>query len=892
MHIQRIAVKNFRKLHDLEVEDLEEGLTVIVGDNEEGKSTMLKALQAAFFERHKITGKPAKEMLPFGSKVRPEIEVDFEANGVSYCLKKAFKQSSSALLESYSQRWQGDAAEEKLREILGFTSPKRGAAKNEHRGLSGLLWVEQGRAFNPLEFNSDTHSSILEAIEGEVRQVTGGERGRKLLGAIGKRYSEYYTPTGKEKDKLKDARAEVEALRQEIGELEDKLSQYEGKVDRLDDLRKKLDRYEEENTLEYAEEEAKEAVKAERELEETEKEFEIASAVLDAADKSLEVSVKERAERNRKIERLEKSKSELYSIGELLERVEEERKEAAAAQSLAEGSLQNARRDYEETRRSRIEAQRKLKRVEALDSLNKLTEKRDRSQRVREELDEHKMSMAAIRIEEEDLISLRRKADELARRRAISDAVATTIEFSPTGPLGGQSVSANGEVIDVSEPYKIKERTSLNLEGFGGMVVTPGGEDIRLSREAVRNLQSDFNSSLSAFAYSSLSKAEEDFRRKNELRVEVEKSQARLDEIVPEGLEQLEDDIKVQYGVLASSTLDGEQPPLSLEVARAREVARAAEESARSAEEAAEKARVSAEKILEAENKKLSGVNEEWVKRKTSFENTSRDTANLDAEIAAERAGKPDERLREELSKAERERERREEALNELKSQLEEMLPELIRSERERTQDVLSNLKQQIDREQRQSDDLKIELRTLGQIGLGEALDEKISEHTQAQQELERLEQDADAWKLLKETLEAAEKEAKEAFIAPVTERLQPYMKYVLPRASLNLDTESLAIDSLQRDGVEEPFQDLSVGTREQIAVLARLALAEILLEDGRPVAVILDDPLVNSDDKRFRLMSAALREAAEKMQILILTCHEQRHQSLGATMVQLQDCY
>ncbi len=858
-------------------------MTVIVGDNEEGKSTMLKALQAAFFERHTISGKPAKEMLPFGSKVRPEIEVDFEANGVSYRLKKTFKQSPSALLESHYQKWQGDAAEDKLREILGFTPPKRGAAKNEHRGLSGLLWVEQGRAFNPLEFNPDTRSSILEAIEGEVRQVTGGERGRKLQEAIHKRYSEYYTPTGQKKEKLKNALAKVEVLREEIGELKDKLSQYESKVDRLDDLRKKLNRYREEDALEHAEEEADEAVEAEKRLEATETEFEIASAVLNAAKNSLELSEKERSDRKTKIEKLKEFKSELYSIGELLERVEEEYNEAAAARSFAEESLQNAREDYEGARRNRIDAQRKLKRAEALDSLDKLARKRGRSQRVREELVEHKISVVSIRIEEEDLISLRKKADELAKRQAISDAVATTIEFSPTGR---QSVSANGEVVDVDEPYKIKEKTYLNLEGFGGVAVTPGGEDIRLSREAVRNLQSDLSSSLIAFSYSSLSEAEEGFRKKSELRIEIEKSQARLDEIVPEGLEQLEDDIKVQREVLASSTLDMNEPPLSVEAARV------AEESARSAEEAAEKARVSAEKMFEAENKKLSDVNEEWIKRTTSFETISRDTENLDAEIAAERASKPDERLREDLNKAERECEKREAALNELKSQLEEMLPELIRSERERTQDVLYGLKQQIDREQRQSDDLKIELRTLGQTGLGEALEEKYSEHAQAKQKLERLELDAGAWKLLKETLEAAEKDAKEAFIAPVTERLQPYMKYVLPHASLNLDAESLAIDSLQRDGLEEPFQALSVGTREQIAVLARLALAEILLEDDKPVAVILDDPLVNSDDERFRLMSAALREAAAKMQILILTCHEQRHQSLGAEMVQLQDCY
>lgn len=38
MLICRVAVRNFRKLlHGVEINELEPGLTVIVGDNEEGK---------------------------------------------------------------------------------------------------------------------------------------------------------------------------------------------------------------------------------------------------------------------------------------------------------------------------------------------------------------------------------------------------------------------------------------------------------------------------------------------------------------------------------------------------------------------------------------------------------------------------------------------------------------------------------------------------------------------------------------------------------------------------------------------------------------------------------------------------------------------------------------
>ncbi len=886
MHIRRIAVKNFRKLLDVEVENIGTGLTVVVGENEEGKSTMLKALQAAFFERHNYSGKAAKGMLPFGSKVRPEIGVDFEANDVEYRLKKGFIQSPSALLESNSQKWQNAAAEEKLREILGFTSP-RGATSKKHHGLSGLLWVEQGRAFNPLELNQDTLSSVHEAIEGEVGQVTGGERGRKLLEAIDERYSKYFTPTGREKQKLKDAQDKVEALQKEVNKLESELSEYEGKVDRLQIIKEKLERYEKEDTLGHAENEEKKAANAEKILAETEGKCEIASAELDAAEKSFEIIENEHSNRNSKIEKLKKYKSAILDAKKLLEQSEEARRETTESQSLAEEQMREARKDFEKARSDLIAAQRRLKREEALASLGILEERLDRAQKVKEEVDNYRISAKAIGVTEENLVSLKKIATELDRKRAALEAVATTIEFSPTDD---QIVTVDDWtddlIVDTDIPLRIKERTSLELEGFGELTVTPGGEDIRLSRITVDNLQSNLKSSLDELGYSSIGEAEENFRKKSELLIEREKAQALLDGIVPEGLEHLESDIKVQRETLASMTVDEDEHPVS------KQEAQRLEENALSAEEEAENERKMAERILEAENKKLSEAKEEWIKNSTSFETTKRDMESLEQDINTERANKSDEQLKEELSKAERRRDERELALDKLTEQLDAMSPDLIRSERERTQEVLSNLKQQIDREKQQARDLEVELRTIGQTGLGEKVEEERSKHTQAEQTLERLLVDAEAWRLLKETLEKAEREAKETFIAPVREHLQPYMRYVLPRTSLNLDADSLEIDSLQRDGLEEPFQSLSVGTREQIAVLARLALGEILQEDNKPVAIILDDPLVNSDDERFRLMSAALRKAAKKMQVLILTCHEQRYQSLGARMVPLQDCY
>jgi uncharacterized protein YhaN len=72
-----------------------------------------------------------------------------------------------------------------------------------------------------------------------------------------------------------------------------------------------------------------------------------------------------------------------------------------------------------------------------------------------------------------------------------------------------------------------------------------------------------------------------------------------------------------------------------------------------------------------------------------------------------------------------------------------------------------------------------------------------------------------------------------------------------------------------------EPCEALSRGTQEQLAILTRIAFADLLLEQGRPVSLILDDQLVYSDDGRLDTMIEILSEVATRMQVIVLTCRE-----------------
>ncbi len=142
---------------------------------------------------------------------------------------------------------------------------------------------------------------------------------------------------------------------------------------------------------------------------------------------------------------------------------------------------------------------------------------------------------------------------------------------------------------------------------------------------------------------------------------------------------------------------------------------------------------------------------------------------------------------------------------------------------------------------------------------------------------------------LLLDTLATAERETKERYLAPVIRRVTPYLRSLFPGAEIAYD-DTLRITGLTREhlGTEE-FDRLSDGTQEQLAVLARLGFAEMLIDQGKPAMAILDDALVYSDDERIERMFDILTQASAKTQILILSCREDLFARLGGNRVELK---
>ena len=184
---------------------------------------------------------------------------------------------------------------------------------------------------------------------------------------------------------------------------------------------------------------------------------------------------------------------------------------------------------------------------------------------------------------------------------------------------------------------------------------------------------------------------------------------------------------------------------------------------------------------------------------------------------------------------------------------------------------------------------LQSHIEALEGAGLDEAIQQKAREVELAEDQLQRYEREVSVLTLLLSTLRSAETEAKERYLSPVLKRVRPYLQLLFPGAEITIDENLHIVGVVRENGYEESFDHLSMGTQEQIAVLVRLAFAEMLVEQGHPATVVLDDALVFSDDRRMGRMFDILNMVGQQVQIIVLTCREQLFEGIGGQHLSLQ---
>ena len=91
--------------------------------------------------------------------------------------------------------------------------------------------------------------------------------------------------------------------------------------------------------------------------------------------------------------------------------------------------------------------------------------------------------------------------------------------------------------------------------------------------------------------------------------------------------------------------------------------------------------------------------------------------------------------------------------------------------------------------------------------------------------------------------------------------------------AAVNVDTDHFAVALLCRDRPDMvPLELASHGTRDQVSLLLRLALCEVLSSSGEAMPLLLDEPVLTSDPRRRELMIAFLHNLSASHQVVLTT--------------------
>ena len=205
MKLRSLALNQFKKFTSpVRLHGIGDGLSVLVGPNEMGKSTLLDALRAVLFEKYSSKAQPITDLQNDRNQAGPVVELAFELDDGLYQITKRFiKHPYARLACPDGRKLEGDAAEDTLRGLLDFDEPGRAGANPETLGMWNVLWVQQGQSFSALDLPDSARSNLHSALESEVGNVLGGWRGRALPQSIEEQLGELVTSTSRPRGEYK-----------------------------------------------------------------------------------------------------------------------------------------------------------------------------------------------------------------------------------------------------------------------------------------------------------------------------------------------------------------------------------------------------------------------------------------------------------------------------------------------------------------------------------------------------------------------------------------------------------------------------------------------------------------------------------------------------------------
>ncbi|MGO1502091.1 MAG: AAA family ATPase [Marinobacter sp.] len=866
MKLQRLRVEQFRQFRNsVELGDLQPGINLIHGPNESGKSTLVRAIRAAFFERYR--SKSAEDLAPWGdSSAAPTIQLSFEHKGQNWQLDKRFLKRHRCDLLIDSIGYSGEEAEEKLAELLGYQFPKKGASKEEHWGIPGLLWVEQGTGQDiekAVQHAGGHLKSALNNLVGEVASTGGDE----IIQAVEQQRKELLTATGKPRGEYLTLANDRETLQQHVSELQARVEQYQVQVDRLGSLAIKHDKANQERPWEEARRSMQLAEAKYRDVEVLQEQQNRGLDSLKQLQQNLTLLQQSQAHWRNQNEQLEQRHQSYQKAKQELEREELASPELATAVESARSKYQFATAAVKQAhlRDKRERLHKDCERLKA--ELAKLKQNQEKAQGIQVSLDSARKQKQQNQIDANALRQLQQTQRELDDANIRTQTVATRVTWrlnpDKSLALGGQSINGQGEAL-------LLEPGVLEIPGVGSLGIQPGGDELASLRRQLERLEQSLVQQLATLAVESVEAAEQKQGRLQDAEAQIQRFDELLKSLTPNGVEQQRSvSAEVEAELLARST-ELETLP----------VASAAEGDNKSLSLVESELKQAEQRLADAESRQRDQETQ-LLKARYASEAAHREWQRMTAELKSSERQQQIQELTRDIATAENQQAELETSLKERETKISEARPELLKQDIERYRATAEHQERAQQNRAVELSEIRARLEAWGAEGLEEQCNEKVAELEHLNRRFRELDRRAKALDLLLNLLKEKRQALTRRLQAPLQKHLDHYLTVLFPEASLEVD-ENLMPGKFSRGGELGQMAELSYGAREQMGLISRLAYADLLQEAGRPTLIILDDTLVHSDAERLGGMKRILFDAATRHQILLFTCHPEKWRDLG----------
>ncbi|MET1038411.1 MAG: AAA family ATPase, partial [Aeromicrobium sp.] len=460
MRLHRVTLTDFRGVESSDVSFEAPGVTVVVGPNEIGKSSIAEALRLVREFKSSSQHSSIKSVQPTHRDVGPEVSVELSTGPYRLVYTKRWLRRPSTelrILQPRPEQLTGDQAHDRVERIFDETmDADLWAALQQVQGES-LQQASLARVM-PLQ-------TALSALADD--EVTGATH-EDLLDRIEREFRRYFTATGKPTDVYA-------ATIRELAEREEAVAAAEAALRSVDDVverheRLTLDRARLEARVGQARAEADALAEREDALTDLRREHEAATARLgqsEIAVATAQAAVEARAERVADAAQRAELSAEATAAWE---RAVAEHATAVTALADFDAAGRGATDEVGELRRQVVAAEQVVRAVQARDDAEVIRERIAGIDAATQRLEAAEAEIADNLV---DAAIVQQVADVQARLHADRDAAAAGAARVSVERLGDAVVVIDGDAVTAAAARDLTDTTTVEVADVVRVVVTP-----------------------------------------------------------------------------------------------------------------------------------------------------------------------------------------------------------------------------------------------------------------------------------------------------------------------------------------------------------------------------------------------------------------------------------